>query len=263
MTIKQSTVKELWGASKNECAHPECNMKIADPDEKGVIGEICHIRAQSERGPRYDPSLDEEEIDAASNLVLLCPTHHTIVDKNPENYTPEQLEEWKEEQVAGGTEKVPADDELLEELVANSENINIEDGSFIITKNQMGGQVADKITNIGQQPRKIPPAAQEEMIEHLDSYNPGPVTVAGIMGDGESIRLAEEIIDILERAGWDVKGPNQVVLDRAIQEIQIKLPEDTEAFRTLGNLLLQLGFASAGYRNEELEGMEIIVGSNI
>ncbi|WP_121821682.1 HNH endonuclease signature motif containing protein [Halostella salina] len=263
MTITQSTLKELWGASKNECAHPDCDMQLADPDGDGVIGEICHIQAQNEGGPRYDSSLDEEEVDSASNLILLCPTHHTVVDKNPEDYSSRVLESWKEEQLTEGDVEVPETDSLLNELVANTESINVEGGSFIVTNNQMGGQVADEITNIGQQPRRIPPAARQEMVQQLAPYDPGPVTVTGIMGDGESLRLAEEIMDVLDEAGWDVSGPNQVVLNRAVQEIQLRIPEDTEAFRTLGNLFLQLGFSSAGYLEEEKEGIEVIVGSNI
>lgn len=263
MTITQSTLKELWGASKNECAYPDCEVQLADPNGDGVIGEICHIRAQSEGGPRYDSSLNEEEIDSASNLILLCPTHHTVVDKNPDNYSSDELERWKEEQLTEDGLEVPGTDALLNELVANTESINVEDGSFILSKNQMGGQVADEITNIGQQPRRIPPVAQQEMVQQLSSYEPGPVTVSGIMGDGESLRLAEEIIGVLDEAGWDVSGPNQVVLNRAVQEIQLKIPEDTEAFRTLGNLFIQLGFDSAGYLEEEKEDIEIIVGSNL
>jgi hypothetical protein len=152
MTITQSTLKELWGASKNECAYPDCEVQLADPNGDGVIGEICHIRAQSEGGPRYDSSLNEEEIDSASNLILLCPTHHTVVDKNPDNYSSDELERWKEEQLTEDGLEVPGTDALLNELVANTESINVEDGSFILSKNQIGGQVADEITNIGQQP---------------------------------------------------------------------------------------------------------------
>lgn len=263
MTITQSTLKELWGASKNECAHPDCDMQLADPDGDGIIGEICHIRAQNEGGPRYDSSLDEEEIDSASNLILLCPTHHTVVDKNPEDYSSGKLESWKEEQLTEGGVEVPGTDSLLNELIANTESIHVEDGSFIVTNNQMGGQVADEITNIGQQPRRIPPTARQDVVQQLAPYDPEPVTVAGIMGDGESLRLAEEIMDVLDEAGWDVSGPNQVVLNKAVQEIQLRIPEDTEAFRTLGNLFLQLGFSSAGYLEEEKEYIEIIVGSNI
>lgn len=263
MTITQSTLKQLWGASKNECAYPDCDIPIADPDADGVIGEICHIRAQNKGGPRYDSSLNEEEIDSVSNLILLCPTHHTVVDKNPEKYPIEELESWKEKQLTEADSEVQGTDSLFNELVANTDSINLEEGSFIVTNNQMGGQVADEITNIGQQPRRIAPAARKEIIQQLAAYDPEPVTVTGIMGDGESIRLAEEIIDILDESGWDVNGPNQAVSNRAIQEIQIKIAEDTDAFRTLGNLFVELGFSCTGYLEEEKEGAKVVVGSNI
>ena len=78
-----------------------------------------------------------------------------MVDKNPDNYSSDELERWQEEQLTEGGLEVPGTDALLNELVANTESISVEDGSFIVSKNQMGGQVADEITNIGQQPRRI------------------------------------------------------------------------------------------------------------
>ncbi len=49
-------------------------------DSETVTGEICHIRAASSGGPRYDPAQSEEDCYAASNLLVLCGRHHKIVD---------------------------------------------------------------------------------------------------------------------------------------------------------------------------------------
>jgi len=70
VSYKQSTLKKLWAASGNQCGYPDCEYEVVDIETETVVGEICHIRAQSEGGPRYDPSLSDEEIDEYSNLAL-------------------------------------------------------------------------------------------------------------------------------------------------------------------------------------------------
>ena len=71
-------------------------------DEDTVLGEICHIRARRKGGPRYDPSLSEEQKNSAANLVLLCPTCHTLVDKDRSGaFSVEWLEAIKAEHEQG------------------------------------------------------------------------------------------------------------------------------------------------------------------
>lgn len=117
MTVTKRTVKKLWFASGNSCAHPDCDHDLIDFDDDTVVGEMCHIRARSPNGPRYDPEMTDEERDAYSNLLLLCPTHHTIVDEAPEKYPPEKLESWKEQHEQQSGETPEPSPELLEELL--------------------------------------------------------------------------------------------------------------------------------------------------
>lgn len=126
MTIKRSTLKTLWAASRNQCGHPDCEEEVTDPEQEIVIGEICHIRAQSQGGPRYDPDLSEDEVDAYSNLILLCPTHHTYIDKNPEKYTIEDLERWKQQQDEQDPTETELSDELLTELQLTDSKLETE-----------------------------------------------------------------------------------------------------------------------------------------
>jgi hypothetical protein len=48
-----------------------------------ITGEICHIRARNEGGPRFDVTQSEGERHGFENLVLLCRRHHKMVDANP------------------------------------------------------------------------------------------------------------------------------------------------------------------------------------
>lgn len=55
------------------------------------IAERAHIVAHSNRGPRADETIPEDQRSGPANLVLLCPTCHTHVDKAPELHPVEDL----------------------------------------------------------------------------------------------------------------------------------------------------------------------------
>lgn len=56
---------------------------------------MAHIVAHSDDGPRADASYPKESRAEYENLILLCPTHHTEVDKQPNTYTVADLRSWK------------------------------------------------------------------------------------------------------------------------------------------------------------------------
>lgn len=102
MTITVATQKVLWGTSHNVCAYTLCvqplTMDAGDGDGSVVVGEQAHIRSGRFRGPRYDPHY--EDVDSADNLILLCPTHHTLIDSdNGRHFTVTQLEQMKAQHV--------------------------------------------------------------------------------------------------------------------------------------------------------------------
>lgn len=99
------TLKILFSLSGNQCAYPECTQRLVidATEESGtfVVGKICHIHSASDGGPRANPQLNPRERDAPENLILLCPTHHDIVDGQWETYPSGTLVEWKERRERG------------------------------------------------------------------------------------------------------------------------------------------------------------------
>jgi hypothetical protein len=94
--------KALWGRSGNRCAYCKRDLMPTTDEATGaaftgaglLIGEEAHIRSGRAEGPRHDP--DYENVDGYDNLVLLCPTHHTLVDKDGgAAYSVSQLEQLK------------------------------------------------------------------------------------------------------------------------------------------------------------------------
>ena len=94
-TVKLATIKRLFAESGNLCAFPECSEPIID--DNGVpLGEICHLHAQNPGGPRFEPSLSNEEVHEYDNLILLCPNHHKRIDGDPDRFPAEVLQALKQ-----------------------------------------------------------------------------------------------------------------------------------------------------------------------
>jgi hypothetical protein len=55
-----------------------------------VLGEEAHIVSARPDGPRFRP-LSAAEVDAYPNRILLCPTDHSLVDKDVESHTEARL----------------------------------------------------------------------------------------------------------------------------------------------------------------------------
>jgi hypothetical protein len=97
MSITDKTRKILWGRSGNRCA--VCRQKLVvdetEMDAESVVGEECHIVSGSLQGPRYNPRFPLEEVDEIANLLLLCGTHHKMIDDQCETYSADVLRSIK------------------------------------------------------------------------------------------------------------------------------------------------------------------------
>jgi hypothetical protein len=96
MPIADQNIKKLWGLAAGRCARPDCGTDCvrffgADPT---VLGEMAHIIARQPTGRRGVPGGGSN---AYENLILLCPTNHTEIDKAPEGTFPVALlHGWKD-----------------------------------------------------------------------------------------------------------------------------------------------------------------------
>jgi hypothetical protein len=103
------TVKRLFALSRNQCCFPRCFAGLIDPDGV-VVGEICHIKAQSSDGPRYDASQSAEDRHGFSNLLLMCSPHHKAIDEKFAHFTVQKLVSIKQKHEVGGPAAEPSDD---------------------------------------------------------------------------------------------------------------------------------------------------------
>lgn len=62
-----------------------CELCVVEDGK--LIGMIAHIRGNKYGSARYDPNMSESQRNSPENLILLCPTCHARIDKNPKKYT--------------------------------------------------------------------------------------------------------------------------------------------------------------------------------
>lgn len=94
------TLKLLWGRAAGHCSMAECRIELfadaTDYDPVVVIGEIAHVKAASDGGPRAHATLSAAERDDYDNLILLCQNCHGRIDGQPGSYTVERLRDIKQ-----------------------------------------------------------------------------------------------------------------------------------------------------------------------
>ena len=110
MGVSPSTKIMLALKSGNRCAFPNCRrlLSVDGINAKGrILGEVAHIHGQNPgtekhaSSARYREDMTDKERDCYDNLIYLCPTCHSKIDKQPEDYPAEVLfrikrehEEW-------------------------------------------------------------------------------------------------------------------------------------------------------------------------
>lgn len=95
--ISKRNIKLLWGRSGNKCAI----CKVAITEEGGgnpyPIGVMAHIEGENPGAARYNPKMIDKKRTDYANLILVCPTCHTKIDNDVQEYTVEKLKSIKKE----------------------------------------------------------------------------------------------------------------------------------------------------------------------
>jgi hypothetical protein len=91
--------RKLAGRAGYVCSNPNCKQPTSGPSETGKavtnVGVAAHITAASVGGPRYNPSLTQEQRSDLENGVWLCQKCGKAVDDDPITYTETVLRDWK------------------------------------------------------------------------------------------------------------------------------------------------------------------------
>lgn len=102
-SIPTETKLRLFAAAAGHCQSQGC-LRPLFPAEMGGdkhIAEMAHVIPHGDQGPRHEDRPDEDfNSDSFDNLILLCPTCHTIIDKDPSAYPRNKLLDWKANHLA-------------------------------------------------------------------------------------------------------------------------------------------------------------------
>jgi hypothetical protein len=93
------TKLKLFADSGGFCQNPDCNKNLflVVGDTEFHIAEMAHIISAGNDGPRSDSTILKELKGDFSNLILLCPTCHTKIDKAESEFPESLILTWKKE----------------------------------------------------------------------------------------------------------------------------------------------------------------------
>lgn len=91
MPITQRDIKLLWGRAANRCSICKTELSIDGSNASFPIGEQAHIVGEKEDAARGKSNLPIEDRNSYTNIILLCPNHHTEIDKNEADWSIEKL----------------------------------------------------------------------------------------------------------------------------------------------------------------------------
>ncbi|MBY0317933.1 MAG: hypothetical protein K2X72_04365 [Reyranella sp.] len=97
------TRAQLFAMSGNHCAFPGCSVRLVQDSAAAdgtriMVAEIAHIIGLNPTAARWQAGHKESFLNSEDNLVLMCPTHHSIIDKD-ESYTVERVRGMKQSHI--------------------------------------------------------------------------------------------------------------------------------------------------------------------
>ena len=92
----------LWAKAAGRCQFDGCNEPLYQDHVTQIemnFADVAHIIGDRPGGPRGDEifSLDKEYCNSASNLMLMCPKHHRMIDQITETFSLEAMRSMKKE----------------------------------------------------------------------------------------------------------------------------------------------------------------------
>jgi hypothetical protein len=186
MTATYPTKLYLAMFSGGICAFESCRKKLTSEGtvaKNAVLGEAAHIYGEKEGAARYKPDMSEEERNHHNNLLYLCPTCHTKIDKQEADHPAKILFELKEKHESwvknqldiGMTNFSFADLELAVKALSNGQyitngdftvispeekivknNLSCQTRQYLLTGISRSSEVADYLTKLAQIDNQAP-----------------------------------------------------------------------------------------------------------
>lgn len=226
MSISPKAIKILWTAAAGRCAFPDCRMKLAiyEAGEFApyTLGQMAHICGEKPDASRHDPGQTPQERDDYQNLILLCPTHHVLIDRpeNEEKFSVAMLHEMK------GTHEAYINSKLDAAPFETKSAVAREIMPFLAENHQVWLQYGP----LSELARKNPHNAAAHavwMSERLSTIVPNNRRIEEILSDNIKMFSPDEQATI-SKFMLHTRSYEQWVQDEMSYEGVIRFPEDFE-----------------------------------
>jgi hypothetical protein len=249
-----TTIKKLFALSSNRCAFPGCPNHLIDPSG-ALLGRVCHIRADSPGGKRYDPNQTEAERQGFTNLIVLCANHHIVIDDDDITYTVAVLEDMKQRHEQMVTKPFVISDDtarrILELMAAGAIGAAISDVMREVT--DFARSMANALSSRGQKeaPADDPGERLLKDIQEILRYGPkGRFTFCS--KDDAHKQVGAFFAEIFKSAGWRVVSPGRDQIPRSFAKevgpallLLFLVKEEhqmSNAWQTVSQILSRCGF---------------------
>lgn len=183
------------------------------------------------------------------------------------HYTADLLKMWKADQEARAGKVPELTDAQARQFIATMSNATAINGSNIISVNQMGGQTAHSIVNVGPQPRRFTLQAGNQLVAALKTADlVDGFMIEYVMGDGETEFLARCLVSVLTTAGWKKHGHRMSqFIDATPRRVHVATPLPHAGVSIFAKWLYQVGLSWKPDPEiiPALGRVEILVGTNL
>ncbi len=260
-TPSVATIKRLFAVSGNRCAFPKCSQPLVESASGKVVGRVCHIKAASAAGPRFDGEQSEEERHSFVNLILMCPIHHDVIDADATSYIVDRLRSLKQQHESAAPPNSALSETDANQFIANISNNTVSHGSIVYSVGQSGGQVAHSITNIGPQPRSLSLLAAQELVARLRSLPSETYEVETVNGDSEASHLAHQIDNMLSHCHWSSVAFTTSIFPQHMTGVTLSYSNHSAALNLLAQFLVNAQLRPKIVQLPSLDKIHLLIGS--
>ncbi len=158
--LTKQQVKLLLPLTRNKCAMhkigPSCEPYQLVCDDT-FYGEFAHICAAEEGGERWVDSMSDDDSNGEENnrngiknIIVLCPNHHTIIDKKNNGYSIDRLREIKTQHEG---QDAPVINNISEDAINNA--VSVANATITNFNNNVGNGVQQVNSMNGSAPQVI------------------------------------------------------------------------------------------------------------
>lgn len=167
-----------------------------------LIGEVCHIKGARPGSARYDSNQSDDDRHNYKNLVLMCPTHHTVIDDDEEAYTVEYLLRLKS---TNEQRSKPVSDEEASRVVQNF--------ALISNQGQIGGISAQTVNARQITLQSAPPTNHLTHQRQIQAVEALWQIVRNIGNEFSTVIFVDDILTPIEKDGYFRRRDHRQVMD--------------------------------------------------